>query len=262
MRFELAPLLEAAHGHCLTVCSVRDILVERTAARHTEARDLLRDRFDLVLVHGDRSFIGLGATFPEAAAVENLIRYTGFLGGDAAAPATREGEIVVSAGGGAVGQHLEEAARSAADETPDRPWRLLVGGNRPDAALADLQKRAPANLTVERARRDFRGLLARAAASVSQAGYNTVMDVLAARPPAVLVPFAAGRETEQTVRAARLADLGLAVHLPEADLTPDSLKAAVDRAIALGPPAHGFALDGARRSVALVEAALTERRGP
>ena len=260
MRFELTPLLDAAAARCLTVCSVRDILVGRTAERHAETRDVLRERFGLILVHGDRDFIDLGATFPEAAAVEDLIRYTGFLGGDPVVRSAPDGDLVVSAGGGAVGQQLEAAAAGAARETPDRTWRLLLGGNRPDTALAGLQAAAPGNLTVERARRDFRDLLARAAASVSQAGYNTVMDILAARPPAVLVPFATGRETEQTVRAARLAELGLAVHLPEAALTPARLIAAVDEAIALGPPDHGFTFDGAARSVTLVEAALAERR--
>ena len=43
------------------------------------------------------------------------------------------------------------------------------------------------------------GLLA--GLSISQSGYNTVCDVLQAGCRAIYVPFAAGGETEQTVRA-------------------------------------------------------------
>ncbi len=257
MRFELTPLLAAARARCLIVCSVRDILVTRTAARHAEARDILLAAFDLVLVHGDREFVALDETFPEAAVLGDLIQYTGFLGGAAPAPAKPNNEIIVSAGGGAVGLRLERAAMAAARQwTRGEAWRLLIGANRPDSAIRDLAEDAPPNLCVERARPDFRQLLAGAAASVSQAGYNTVMDILAAGAPAVLVPFASQQETEQTLRAEKLAALGLAVHLPETTLTPGLLQAAVEKAMAMSRSKNMFALDGAARSVELVAARL------
>ena len=52
-------------------------------------------------------------------------------------------------------------------------------------------------------------MLRRCRVSVSQAGYNTVLDILAARAAAVVVPFASGRETEQSLRAERLAARGV-----------------------------------------------------
>ena len=263
MRFELTPLLAAARGRCLIACSVRDILVERSDARHAEARDILLDGFDMILVHSDRSFIALDETFPEAAAVAGLIAYTGFLGGGTPAPGQPTNEIIVSAGGGAVGRHLENTAGAAAQQwTGHETWRLLIGANRPDDAIAQLVKDAPPNLLVERARPDFRQLLAGAAASVSQAGYNTVMDILTARPPAVLVPFAGKGETEQTLRAARLTCLGLAIHLPEADLTADRLTAAVRDAMAMKQPVHPFAMNGAENTVDLVSTQLAAKGGP
>ncbi len=264
MRFELAPLLAAARRSCLAVCSVRDVLVDRRTERHAEARDIARESFDLVLVHGDPDFIRLDATFPFAAAIDDRVAYTGFLGAESSQGISdgthTNGEIVISAGGGAVGQRLEDVALAAARlETGDR-WRLLIGANRPDDAIRQLRESAPPNLTVERARPDFRNLLANAAVSVSQAGYNTVMDILSTRPPAVLVPFATGRETEQTLRAERMAALGLAVHLPELELDAASLAAAVVRARELGRPDHGLSLDGGGRSVALVADRLAARQ--
>ena len=73
----------------------------------------------------------------------------------------------------------------------------------------------------------------------------------------VLVPFATGGEDEQARRAARLASLGLATHLPEVELTPASLAAAIDRAASLPrPDPAGLPLDGANRTAALVRTLL------
>ena len=111
------------------------------------------------------------------------------------------------------------------------------------------------------ARADFPGLLARCHVSVSQAGYNTVMDILSARARAVLVPFAAANETEQTVRAQALARRGWAVVCEEAGLTPDTLAAAVDRAATLHrPDATGLRRDGAAESARLIRHWLGRRR--
>ena len=60
MRFELLPLLEAAQRKkprpCIA-CSIRDILQEnRDMARAQEVVEILRDYFDLVLVHGGENF--------------------------------------------------------------------------------------------------------------------------------------------------------------------------------------------------------------
>ena len=66
--------------------------------------------------------------------------------------------------------------------------------------------------------------------SVSQAGYNTVADVLRAQCASVLVPFAAHGEQEQTIRATRLEAAGLAVCIPAHDLSPASMACAIDEA--------------------------------
>ena len=88
--------------------------------------------------------------------------------------------------------------------------------------------------------------------SVSQAGYNTVVDLLAARARAVLVPFAEHGETEQALRAQALAARGLATVLTEAELTPDMLARAIDVAAEAGRPNHDIDLDGAARSADLL----------
>jgi predicted glycosyltransferase len=112
---------------------------------------------------------------------------------------------------------------------------------------------------LERFRSDFPSLLARCAASISQAGYNTVLDLLTARCPAVLVPFAAGAETEQTQRAELLAQRGLAQLVREDELTPDRLAQALDRALTMPPLAAAMPLarNGAARSAQLIGELVT-----
>ena len=52
-------------------------------------------------------------------------------------------------------------------------------------------------------------MLARSRLSLSQAGYNTVMDILAVGARALVLPFAEGAESEQSLRARLLAERGL-----------------------------------------------------
>jgi predicted glycosyltransferase len=68
----------------------------------------------------------------------------------------------------------------------------------------------------------------------------------------VLVPFAAERENEQSLRAEALAARGLATCLDEAELSPQMLAQAIDRVAAAPGPAHDIRLDGAARGAALL----------
>ncbi len=164
--------------------------------------------------------------------------------------------MLVSAGGGAVGSRLLEAAIQARPLThlAGAPWRVLAGVNATDAQLRALERQAGPGVLVERNRDDFQGLLAAAALSVSQAGYNTVAEILRAGLRCVFVPFAAGAESEQTLRAQLLVARGVAAMVSEAELSPQTLAAAIDRAVrGPRPRAEDFNLDGARESVSRVK---------
>ena len=89
--------------------------------------------------------------------------------------------------------------------------------------------------------------------SVSQAGYNTVMEILAARARAVVVPFAGGGEVEQTTRARLLVARGLLEMIEEGALDGATLAAAIERALcAPAPCARDIDLDGAAASARLL----------
>jgi predicted glycosyltransferase len=252
----------------LIVASIRDILVAPGRPdRVAEAHARLHTLYDAVLVHGDPQLVPLEASWPLDDGVRALVRYTGYVDADepVGAPGgrqTADGEIVVSGGSSAAGMPLYRAALAAGPRLADQRLRVLVGAGVPDAALRELRGACPTNVTIERARPDFRRLLAGAALSVSQSGYNTAVDVLRTGVRAVFVPFEAGRETEQRLRAERLQALGLADIVPEAELSGAAVADAVRRALRRSPgTATGISLDGAVRSVAFVEELARARTG-
>ncbi len=238
------------------LCSIRDILAAPSKPeRIEETHARILENYDAVLVHGDPQVVPLEATWPVDERIRPLIRYTGYVD-ENPEPLEQEGRegILVSGGSSAASLPLYRAAVAAAREIADRPWRILIGRGVSEADFAALRDGAPPHVTVERARPDFRRLLARAELSISQAGYNTAVDLLRSRAKAVLVPFEAGHETEQRLRAERLEALGLAEIVPEADLTPQRLAEAVRHGLSRqGSPPPLVALGGARESVAVAE---------
>jgi predicted glycosyltransferase len=276
---ELVPLLEAAReAGTLTVCSLRDILV---ASRHDQRRFDERASvtanalFDAILVHSDPEFARLEESFRPATRLRVPVHYTGFVlpGNERAralAPTPAAGarpRVVVSAGGGAYGGPLMAAAleahrlelRDAGVDVrlvagpflPESEWQLLRAAAQGREGL-DLRRSVP-DLTTE---------LHAAAASVSQCGYNTTLDLLRTGVPALVVPFAEGGEDEQTRRAERLARLG-AVRVLEADrLDGRSLAAAVRDLLAFRPEPVALDLDGARKTALIVGNLLARATAP
>ena len=271
--FELRPLLARVAARVprpRVIASVRDLLqVRADAARDAAVWQLAREHLDAIVVHGDPAFARLEDTFPPAADGAVPVAYTGYVGAAGAdgaiVPLAARSGVVVAASSGDAGRELLAVAIAARALSAHAAtaWRVLVGPGVPEAIFAALVEQGRrAGVSVERHRPDYRALVARACVSVSQAGYNTIQDVLAARTPAVLVPFAAEGETEQAMRAERLAARGLAEVVAETDLAPATLAAAIDRAAARGlAPPCPFATDGAARAAAHILAIARQRAG-
>lgn len=262
MRFELLPLIdaiEAAKPRPKLFSSVRDILQQqKKAGRDEETVATLDAHFDGVLVHGDPGFVRLEETFPLATRIADKIRYTGLVAPQMPPAPSEVFDIAVSAGGGAVGRDLIRASLEAARRVAvDQRWCLITGPNLPEADFLTLQQEAAANTQLVRFRKDFPSLLRGAQLSISQAGYNTVCDLLVTGCRSILVPFTAGGETEQSVRAERLQALGLATALPEAGLSVDMLATAIVEMLAKPKPTlHSIDLKGAETSAYIVRNAV------
>ena len=250
---ELVPLLELAREQgAMTACSVRDILVTGRAdqASHDRrARRLANAHLDAVLVHSDPRFARLGETFGEADELDVPVRYTGFVvGGDAARKLARERRVVVSAGGGLVGEPLLRAAIEAQRIGTGTPMRAIAGPLMPADAFERLREAAACVPALELLRSvpDLPAELATATAAVSQGGYNTTLEIVRAQVPALVVPYATPEEDEQLRRARRLEQLGALRVLEPERLTPASLARAIVRLRDFTPARPAIDLDGGR----------------
>ncbi len=188
LRFELEPLLArvaATQPRPRVVASVRDLLQRRNDDARDRCRlEVARRCVDEILVHGDPAFARLEETFPPAADAAcpsptpaTCVRRSRLRhgrsgaprGGRAAAAAVPAGEALLAAALDARAlSALREATVARPGRHPDAEGAIRCAGGR----RAALRRRRRAT------RDDFASLLRGPPSSVSQAGYNTVLDVL------------------------------------------------------------------------------------
>jgi predicted glycosyltransferase len=259
---ELIPLLERAKfaGRATKiVCSLRDILVSKREQRRFEedACRIVNRYFDLLLVHSDPRFQRLEETFPRVADLKCPVIYTGFVkqpadeesGSIDDLPDAGPGEktILVSIGGGRVGVELIECAIEACWRLSGRlTHRMFVftGPYLPEAEFRRLQSRvegAP-DIRLGRYTTRFISYLRRADLSISMAGYNTCMNIIATGARAIVYPFTGNNNEEQSVRAGKLSALGIVDVIRRQDLKPEILAEMIVRAVRKSKPVIGAPL--------------------
>ena len=234
--------LRRAHPAARVVLGLREVLdTPATVQREWDAlgdTGTLRRLIDEVWVYGDAAVHDLSATGEAPAALEERMRYTGYLAHGRDIAEARDGSeasaalagnaldpepfILTTAGGGSDGINLLRAAAQV--RVPDGYRHVVVTGPQLDAALFHQVAQAAGPRTV--VRRSWPGMsrhIQQAAAVVSMAGYNTVSEILASDTPALLVP----RETprlEQFIRATALKEAGAVDLLRVTDLSAAALE--------------------------------------
>lgn len=269
-RFELTPLLNAAQTtSCRVLCSLRDILVEKKTDHDIyehRAVDTLNGYFDSLLVHADPRVVTLDTTFGLTNQIEVPLHYTGFVTPrpatnarnrirSAASVGQEDKLIVVSIGSGSVGTHLLEAvarARRLLKETDNLSFRVFTGPYCDSAVYRKLASEASENMVVTRFTDNFVDWLAAADLSISMAGYNTTMNVLAAGVPALMLPFDQNRE--QRLRVERLAREHPIRMLSEEELTDERLEQIIAEQLNFSRYQSSVDLDGAAKTCSIAEA--------
>ena len=216
--FELEPLLEdiriGKFGTVKAVCSLRDILVEKKDPSAYEERVLqkLNRHFDALLIHSDPALLRLEETFTRVRDINIPVVYTGFITQQTdpangrslrreLAISAGQKFIVASAGGGRSGYKLLTSVIDACELLRDRlPVRLEVftGPFMEKEEFEKLSARTSAGFRIRRYTKRFLDYLYAADLSVSLAGYNTCMNLLVTRVPALVYPYA--RQREQPMR--------------------------------------------------------------
>lgn len=227
---EIMPLLLRAQEKKIKIaCSIRDILVKRSPEKESKSVSLLNQYISNLFVHSDKALVPFEASFSAVSQIKIPIHYTGYVCTQEQNSKARDlsrPTIIVSAGGGIAGRSLIETTIQMAREhfqkgsydflifsnhTRDQSWINSFKSNLPDyIQLCDFSP-------------FFKSYLHQAAASISQAGYNTVCDLIKANCRGVLIPFSTESETEQRQRAELLSNHPSFVFLDPETLTADSL---------------------------------------
>lgn len=270
---ELLPLLEEARKtrpmRPLVCCSLRDILVGKKSNQQQHdlrAVETANTYFDAVMVHSDPSFARLEDSLGSYNSLRIPVYHTGFVQGDeeessGAVPAYGRRQILVSAGGGLVGEKLFTTAIEAYPllrRTDNVSMKIVTGPFLPQDAWQLLRTRARNHVGVSLKRfvPDLCAEMRRSVASVSQGGYNTTLDILRARTPALVIPFAQGSEDEQSKRAGKLEARSALRVLEEKDLTPARLASEMSGLLNFHPRRLQLDLSGARNTARLVESLI------
>jgi predicted glycosyltransferase len=269
---ELIALLEDARAlntPPIVVCSLRDILVERNQPHDELACHRANRYFDVVLVHSDARFARLEESFHPCSPLKVLVYYTGFVTREQKENAEpqnrREPRIVVSAGGGLVGEALLRTAIQAYEllDAPDKPEMRLIGGPFiPEESWQTLEEiaRQKQGISLIRSVPDLGVELRSAAASISQCGYNTAMDILCSRVPALVVPFSGDKQDEQMNRARRLERLGALRVLEQERLNAQTLAAEVEHLLHFEPSAIALNMNGVENTAQVLKDLVQERQ--
>jgi len=268
-RFELDPVLMGIRRgelpSCHVICSLRDVLVEKKKTEAYEARvvNILNHFFDAVLVHSDPQLLKLNTTFSRIDDIACPVVYTGFV---TPHPAPGSGKklrkelgiqpgqkmVVASAGGGKVGIEVLTAVVKAWPRLSEDVCVYIFSG--PFMETDDfkrLKSFETSNLHVDRFTSDFLTFLDAADLSISMAGYNTSMNLMAAGTPALVWPFAQNRE--QRLRAGRLAQLGGLKVLADSDLEPVTMAGIMQTMLMQNKRPEGLInLAGAERTAAWI----------
>jgi predicted glycosyltransferase len=259
--YELEPLLAdmraGQFGHVKAVCSLRDILVEKKDPPAYEERVLgkLNRYFDALLVHSDAGLLRLDETFTRVGDINIPLVYTGFITQHATPGAgsrmRRELDIspdqkliVASAGGGRSGYRLLTSVIDACELLRERlPLRLEVfsGPFMDSEEYKKLSARSVPGFRIRRYTKRFLDYLSAADLSISLAGYNTCMNLLVTKVPALVFPY--WRQQEQPMRADKIKKYLPMKVLNETEMQPASLSRHIAQMFQQNRIADGVPID-------------------
>lgn len=278
--FELQPLLDRAQNaepRPIIVASVRDILVHKRdrEAHEEQVLTIVKHYYDAILVHSDELVQPLRATFAAADSIQAAVVHTGYVvaGEDDTQAQAMEAEtrrfvdevlhgeefILVSCGSGRLhaGRQLTIAALESAEAVQGRfPHKMVVCAG-PLAAQRDYEQyekiaAGKSNVLLVHDLPFLRRLMERAALSVSLGGYNTVMELMAARAQALVFAAEPNGDTEQRMRVEALAAAGHLRMLEARDLINGRLAGRIEEALCAPLAVDRRQMDGARMSAQIL----------
>jgi ATP-binding cassette subfamily B protein len=219
--------------------------------------DVLRTYYSAICVYGDPLMLDFVAAYGFDDELAGRLHYCGYLGRRPAGKegAVRESErpiVIATSGGGADGPKMLETFVGAAARLRPRlggTWTAVTGPLMADEDHARVASLAEHDgVAVQHVVPELRNSLAHADCVVSMAGYNTVCDIMSYGRRSVLVPRV-GPSKEQSLRAERLREWGVAEVVGPDQLHEDGLAAAIANALERPSFAAPVPLAGLERAV-------------
>lgn len=276
-RHELLPALrDLRQKPTRTVLGLRDVVDPPEKVRRDWARDglfgIIERYYERVLIYGVPDVLDAVEAYGLSEEVASRVAYCGYV--TERNPSQRAPEelrrelglggrfLLATVGGGGDGRPLLEAFLGAIDSLSD--WSaLVVTGEFMSAVDREALARAAADRPRVILREhiwDLPAVMAAADLIVAMGGYNTCAEILATGARAVIVPRVwrsgehgsrgkTGVDAEQLVRAEGLARLGAVDMVDPRDLSPATLRGAIEHALQRPPRAApgSLTLDGAGR---------------
>jgi predicted glycosyltransferase len=272
---ELEPTLEALKSslRCRLVLGLRDIEDRPENVRRKwgpRVRAALARYYDAILVYGPASAALDAIDCIGPFGGEIPIHHVGYVGAPIPSHGPDDlgdGYVLATAGGGFDGFRLLATFVEALRLRPlECPAVVVTGPLMEDAERRRLLKLASGlDIRCVELRTDMESVIAGARGLVSMAGYNTVAELMRAGKPAILAPRS-GPSEEQLIRARGLAAAGLQEMIHPADLSPASLRAALDRLLRREPPrphpAHYAGAERAARILVELAGATAHKAAP
>tara|TARA_Y100000385_G_scaffold182381_1_gene188367 strand:- start:9825 stop:10991 length:1167 start_codon:yes stop_codon:yes gene_type:complete len=264
---ELLPILKYIKVNNIDVkviCSSRDILEPKTVKKEMLENfsiKILNHYYSKILVHGDENFISLDQTFPKFKNIKIPISYTGYISNKKyVSKINRDNfeEIVLSAGGGKVASLFINKMISSFNKYgfgKNIILRVIVGPIFPNndwLKLQDLVK-SNTNIILIRSVESLSETWKKAKLSISPGGYNTTIETLCSRIPALIVPYCNDSNSEQKIRTTRLKKEGLVEMLHLENTSELQIAHAVNKALCFNPIDKKINLNGADNTVLILQ---------
>ncbi len=237
--------VQSRSGEIPVFSQVREVLVPSDLDSEQKILAIINNEIHTVLVRGDPNIIRLDETFSLTSQLGERLFYAGYISPPAPKqwPA-RSNCILVSQGGGNVGQKLLIAAVQAAPLLPQHRFLIATGSGASPTDISHLQSLIQSsNVSIVPFLADFRSHLLTSALSINMGGDNTLLDVIITRTPSLAFPYPGN--SEQTLRIEKLAKQGWITQLRESDLNPQALKCQILSALSKPYPTTSINLNGA-----------------
>lgn len=237
-----------------TICLCRDIIHSRNPEKVITT---LHETCSRIMIRGDERFAKLQESQSEWGNIEIPIEYLGnFLSEDANTPKTEiepQNRLVIFGGGGFRGDRdanffIESATSILFSQAfQDGKFVIVRNDGLPDSVITEIKKRVgnKAQILPPLESDKFRTLLANSDAAITRGGYNTTFELASLRVPFLVIPRT---EREQKQRAEFLKRAKLCEVIPEDNLEPTQIAAAIDGLVkdAALKPIQNFKNDGAK----------------